>query len=117
MRDRAVEEVIRDLQEKIADGELSSRAAAEQIGTTVGSLQRHLAGHYVRSDSLAKYRRWLRGGSPEASVRPQAPDPASNVVSIGPRRLVEKAPPQPRPFRVVDLFSGTGGLSLGFELG
>ncbi len=37
--------------------------AARQIGVGAPTLQLHLEGAYVRSDSLAKYRRWLSQGS------------------------------------------------------
>lgn len=111
---------ILELGRTIADLGLSEGEAASRIGVTVASLKRHLGGAYVRSDSLAKYRSWLAAGSPEAVQRP-IPLPAE--VWFGPQPETSEVDPlrgpsrkPPVPHRVVDLFAGCGGLSLGFEL-
>ena len=46
---------------KIAAESLNHGQAAAQIGVTLNSLENHLRGEHVRSDSQAKYRRWLSG--------------------------------------------------------
>ncbi|MEW5848025.1 MAG: DNA cytosine methyltransferase [Myxococcota bacterium] len=93
---------------------MSPAAAAKEIGVTVSSLKRHLQGSYVRSDSLAKYRTWL-DGQPQPS-----PSPGGSVAS----RILGAAPQDPfvlpqtafkKPLRVVDIFSGAGGFSVGLE--
>lgn len=92
--------------------------AARQIGVGLSALERHLAGSYVRSDSLAKYRLWLDGqskqdaptvGGSQASRR-SALRAASPLMDFAWPALVPE-----RPRHVVDLFCGCGGMSLGFE--
>src|SRR5689334_10617844 len=78
---------------------LSSRVAALAIGVGVSTLERHLAGEHVRSDSAQKYRNWLEG-----RVAPR------NVFVLPPRenQTVEDAAdddlpaPPARPRYVVD---------------
>jgi DNA-cytosine methyltransferase len=117
MQDPSAEQILRKLQDEIDARGLSPREAATAIGTTPGSLQRHLNGHYVRSDSMAKYRRWLAGDQSAAVVAERPREERREVDEIAPPTLVESPPSGADPFRVVDLFSGSGGLSLGFEHG
>lgn len=94
-------------------------AAAAEIGVTEDSLARHLDGAYARSDSLAKYRIWLNGEAEDERQLDLLPgSETGNVRETSPLeelRLSEIDPPRSK-WRVVDLFSGCGGLSLGFEL-
>ena len=100
-----------------ADG-LTEGAAAAAIGVGAATLRKHLAGDYVRSDSAAKYRRWLQGEAPSQKGAASA----GATVAIDDAQWVaspwgdQKPLPPSQPFRVVDLFSGCGGLSLGFDL-
>lgn len=94
----------------------SEAECAKSIGVTPATLARHLDGAYVRSDSLAKYRRWLAGAPsttpvPAGGTSPRSAPPLEPVDPlVGPRTMPAE------PLRVVDLFGGCGGLSLGFEL-
>ena len=95
---------------------LEIKAAARLIGVTPNTLQNHLRGEHVRSDSATKYETWLAGRS------------VNQKVFVFPRREAfadshpedvadDSMPPVPaRPYLVVDIFSGCGGLSLGFDL-
>jgi len=101
---------------------LSRHQAAQAIGVTANSLQKHLAGDHVRSDSVAKYRLWLEPSEtlakPGTEVdrrdldRPPLPEDAA-LAAIG-------LPTDGRTGRgrelVVDMFSGCGGMSSGFEV-
>jgi site-specific DNA-cytosine methylase len=141
--------VLEALRQRLDELRLPLHLAARQMGVTVGSLERHLAGEYVCSDSLAKYRAWLADAgavspspdpappsSPQVNGRgrrrakPQVP-PAAVVqqslpglrqetdYDLGPDGspvLFAEPPPGAAPYLVVDLFSGCGGMSLGFDL-
>jgi len=113
--------ILDQVRKRLETDAIPPHEAAAEIGVTTQSLLRHLNGEYVRSDSLAKYRLWL-----ERNVR-QIRDSVPKVVQL---QLVERTEteelPQQRslwkdvripdqPHRVVDIFSGCGGLSLGFE--
>lgn len=120
-----MDDILRQMKQRLATLGLSVNAAARQIGVTSGSLQRHLDGAYVRSDSLAKYRAWLDGRqvSIKASRARKIPTLALDAVETIPANdhIPVLQLPKPlrtldRPFNVVDLFSGCGGMSLGFEL-
>lgn len=111
--------VLLDVRRRMKAGALSAAETAAQIGVGLASLQKHLAGGYVRSDSLAKYRRWLAGDaaqetSPNVS---QAPAPGVGRLVKDPLSEVSVAPEltQKGKLNVVDLFCGCGGMSLGFE--
>ncbi len=115
---------LREVRLRIESQHLDSREAARQIGVTPDTLDRHLAGEYVRSDSLAKYRRWLNQGTAskptqlrllEAAQRPSSPQDIEADILAGIRLTHSFQRPQ-RPHLVVDLFSGCGGMSLGFEV-
>lgn len=117
-----MEPVLGEVRERIAREGLSAKEAAKAIGVAVGSLERHLTGGYVRSDSLAKYRAWL---DPRRASRPGRMEPSANDATISESveqdRLadVRLSPTDAAPLRkhlVVDLFSGCGGMSLGFDL-
>jgi site-specific DNA-cytosine methylase len=113
-----------DVRIKLGERLLTETEAARAIGVTTATLSRHLDGAYVRSDSLVKYRRWISSdteikGSGQADRSPErevalaselvaSREPADSLVGPG-------AKPD-QPLRVVDLFAGCGGLSLGFEL-
>jgi site-specific DNA-cytosine methylase len=117
-----MDEILQQVGERIRSLGLTTREAAEQIGVTLTSLERHLAGAYVRSDSLARYRAWLAGrrtaAKPAASLFPDfAPDPPrAEDDALARLELVVESPGSGRPYNVVDLFSGCGGMSLGFDL-
>lgn len=108
-----------DVRRRIKAEGLDLKHASKLIGVTLDALARHLAGGYVRSDSLAKYRRWLgRGAAAPArqlklidtgSDEPGEPEPIPAV------QLVERLSTPSRAHLVVDLFSGCGGMSLGFD--
>jgi site-specific DNA-cytosine methylase len=98
---------------------LSESEGAKAIGVTPTSLSRHLDGAYVRSDSLAKYRRWLAGKTSTSGA--EAITPPETLTRRAPRAAPVDSLDGPQakptePLRVVDLFGGCGGLSLGFEL-
>ncbi|MEE7505134.1 DNA cytosine methyltransferase [Methylobacterium mesophilicum] len=97
----------------IASKRLSHKDAAALIGVGRTTLEDHLAGEHVRSDSAEKYRAWLAGRRradnvfvlPVAGQEPDLRLPED-----------EPVPPPSSPRLVVDIFSGCGGLSLGFDL-
>src|SRR5438105_4836816 len=60
----AMHPVLEKVQQRLSSEHMALAAAAREIGVTTSSLTRHLAGEYVRSDSLAKYREWLAQGAP-----------------------------------------------------
>lgn len=96
---------------------LSLKGAAEAINVTLPTLQKHLAGEHVRSNSARKYENWLDGRAIDENVFVLTPKAAEEEVSevIEPAEgLLAAAPRVPR--LVVDIFSGCGGLSLGFDL-
>lgn len=96
----------------IEDQGLSPSAAARQIGVGAATLRNHLAGEHVRSDSARKYENWLAGRQAAANVFVLPTRAEEAVVDA-----VLPPPPAPaRPRLVVDIFSGCGGLSLGFDL-
>src|SRR5687768_4705436 len=115
---------IRELQSRIRSEQLDLKEAARQIGIAADALPRHLGGAYVRCESLAKYRRWLAaraGGTAErlSIVRRQVATVNSKQSDIAPALpawfSVDRGIPN-RPHLVVDLFSGAGGMSAGFDL-
>jgi site-specific DNA-cytosine methylase len=98
---------------------ISLGAASDAIGVGVSTMTRHLAGDYVRSDSLAKYRLWLEGGdvrqdresgASQKSSTPQSKDAPAQLLGFESQPALLN-----RPRYVVDLFCGCGGMSLGFE--
>jgi site-specific DNA-cytosine methylase len=115
-------DIVARVADRIEEKGMSVMEAANGIGVTPDSLSRHLAGAYVRSDSVAKYRRWLDGDTPEDRGRQldllvSPPEATVTDEHAGLRDLVLTEPAIPRaPYRVVDLFCGCGGLSLGFDL-
>ncbi len=114
--------LLQRVEERIERLGLKRKEAAEQIGVTGTSLERHLEGAYVRSDSLAKYRGWLEGrqAASKTTTTRFAPLPADAGAGSGSAQpeMLFSCPPFTRdqPFKVVDLFSGCGGMSLGFDL-
>ncbi len=118
-----MEEVIARLADRIEREGLSLRDAASSIGVTVASLRRHLDGDYVRSDSLAKYRQWLSGAGVVAGTdAKQIRFPGDFEISPPAEPAPAHAPDLPlppagdHPAFVVDLFSGCGGMSVGFDV-
>jgi site-specific DNA-cytosine methylase len=118
-----MDEVLRTVKQQIARLGLTVKDAAEQIGVTAASLERHLGGSYVRSDSLARYRGWLQGrhatNKPTRAVFPDLPfppDEPERTATLQPLDFTCPAFHRDHPFNVVDLFSGCGGMSLGFDL-
>ena len=115
--------VLAQVRSQIAKEDLSLPQAAQEIGVTVQSLVRHLESEYVRSDSLAKYRLWLEkrpagfgNGLAEKRAKHKTPEIVQRTLTdpdpVGPHPRMQ--PPAKR-HRVVDIFSGCGGLSLGFD--
>ncbi len=87
--------------------------AAKEIGVGVQTLKNHLSGEHVRSDSVRKYENWLAGRADRRNifVLPVHPSEEYEEAEDG----VDLQPPE-APDLVVDIFSGCGGLSLGFDL-
>lgn len=108
-------EVMRLVAETMKRRQLSQRQAADAIGVGLPTLQRHLAGEHVRSDSVAKYRRWLQGRSGPRQVFAVVQDERVEEQVSPAAELTLPLPPS-SPHLVVDVFSGCGGLSLGFDL-
>ncbi len=112
-------EVIAGVRAKIAASGLSEAQCARLIGVTHASLKRHIGGAYVRSDTLAKYRRWVSGVIAMATKTESESFKSKEVLNAisthsSPFDVLAAKPDE--PLRVVDLFGGCGGLSLGFEL-
>lgn len=113
-----IDPVLIQVQSRMLSSGISPVDAARQIGVGLVALERHLAGAYVRSDSLAKYRLWLNGQSKQAvppstdgqAIQRLAARPISPLMDFNWPALVPE-----RPRHVVDLFCGCGGMSLGFE--
>ncbi|MGO7000374.1 DNA cytosine methyltransferase [Rhizobium leguminosarum] len=91
---------------------LTVAAAAKQINVGSQTLQNHLAGEHVRSDSVRKYENWLAGRTEDRNVFALPTRP--NEDSFEDETPLTMVPDHPR--LVVDIFSGCGGLSLGFDL-
>lgn len=111
--------VLLDVRRRMKARSLTAAEAAVQIGVGVMSLQKHLAGGYVRSDSLAKYRRWLSDDAPAQTPQSFAPALATPATELAddPLSALAALPELVKSGRlnVVDLFCGCGGMSLGFE--
>ncbi len=119
--------ILNKVRRQIKAKKLSVGEAAAAIGIGTSVLTRHLAGEYVRSDSLAKYRLWLNGAAHQGELRnPPAISPHQGVTAkpkqerqhntpIAISRLTSTAITPKDAWNVVDLFSGCGGMSLGFE--
>lgn len=116
-----LEAILEKVSEQIEVRGLTHKEAATKIGVTLQSLQQHLNGGYVRSDSLAKYRLWLDNESaskldskPSSNSKPTqkmtlADTEYGSVVLCG-----DHSGPL-KPYYVVDLFCGCGGMSMGFD--
>jgi site-specific DNA-cytosine methylase len=120
---KALDPALKEVARRIAQRRLSAEAAAREIGVTKASLERHLSGEYVRSDSLAKYRRWLSRNPTIAPTQlellevARRPAPKNREFQELVETRLGSRPERPdRPYLVVDLFSGCGGMSLGFDL-
>ena len=109
---------------QVIEGEgLKLSEAADLIGVTSGSLKRHLSGEYIRSDSLARYRAWLNARRSRGVRATQLPllgveDRAESDVddALAKKVFCHERPGRSKPYFVVDLFSGCGGMSLGFDV-
>lgn len=113
-----MQDLMTEVANKIAKEGLTVPAAASQIGVGASTLRKHLDGNYLRSDSAAKYRNWLNGVRARRdlpSAPPQRETQGEWPTISDPWEGVELVRPK-TPFRIVDLFSGCGGLSLGFDL-
>jgi site-specific DNA-cytosine methylase len=100
------------VRDEIAGRGTTERAAAAEIGVGLATLNLHLAGEHVRSDSARKYENWLAGRREASNVFVLHTD-----VQPEPEGDHENPPPPPtKPRLIVDIFSGCGGLSLGFDL-
>jgi site-specific DNA-cytosine methylase len=110
--------ILNKVRERIQQNKLTHDDAAAQIGVTTQSLAKHLSGGYVRSDSVAKYRLWLeqdvfKGTKPQThqpivAEHIDGHDSNDVIKAIAPRLPVA-------PYRVVDVFSGCGAMSIGFD--
>jgi site-specific DNA-cytosine methylase len=112
--------IITKVHAKILESGLSESESARSIGVTLATLLRHLNGAYIRSDSLAKYQRWLDGVSKSTTNTNKFKNKnyskkVDNFVKISDPFIGLLTKPD-KILRVVDLFCGCGGLSLGFEL-
>ncbi len=111
--------VLIEVQQRIEVRALTMTEAADEIGIGSTSLQRHLAGAYVRSDSLAKYRLWLDGTIARSGANASRPEDCAKVEAAETDPLTEVAVTahiaRTKRLNVVDLFCGCGGMSLGFE--
>lgn len=98
----------------LADRGVNPTIAAKAIGVGLQTLQNHLAGEHVRSDSAQKYENWLNGCAENRNIfvlSARLPDATDHDENDEPLVAVPE-----RPRLVVDIFSGCGGLSLGFDL-
>src|SRR5882672_11111395 len=98
----------------LANRGVNPTVAAKAIGVGLQTLQNHLAGEHVRSDSARKYENWLTGSAENRNIfvlSARLPDATDYDEDDDP---LVAAPERPR--LVVDIFSGCGGLSLGFDL-
>lgn len=111
-------DIMKRVSATIAMRSLTAKAAAVEIGVTLNTLERHLIGEHVRSDSARKYEDWLSGRVGRRKVFRQSDAPRQEGVTLElplePEVLLPTAPA--RPHLLVDIFSGCGGLSLGFDL-
>lgn len=120
-----LDQVLKEVLQRIEVNGMTLAKAAGEIGIGLASLQRHLAGEYVRSDSLAKYRLWLESGSAaRAAVGRSVDTPAQFGAPHQEPPLIADALADAvvgvqfklgKRLNVVDLFCGCGGMSLGFE--
>jgi site-specific DNA-cytosine methylase len=94
---------------------LSVKEAAVQANVSSNTLERHLSGSHIRSDSARKYEDWLQGRTAKRNIFRTNPTRRDRAVETP---LAEERAPSPpsSPHLVVDIFSGCGGLSLGFDL-
>lgn len=100
--------------ERITERAISYSEAAREIGVGAMTLQRHIAGEHVRSDSARKYENWVSGKATAGNVFVLPRGPIRVEAEAGPERALPEPPAEPH--LVVDIFSGCGGLSLGFDL-
>jgi len=107
--------ILNQVQRRIKIDRLSLQDAAGAIGIGVSALERHLAGDYVRSDSLAKYRLWLSGAGTDRLPHPQDDFVGTAAPIAYEEDKQEFSSSLNRQRNVVDLFCGCGGMSLGFE--
>ncbi|CAO3416060.1 DNA-cytosine methyltransferase (EC 2.1.1.37) [Azospirillum endophyticum] len=98
---------------EIESRRLSHKDAAALIGVSKSTLDDHLRGEHVRSDSARKYENWLEGQHQRNNIF-VLPTANQQLELEIPRDTLAPAPLRPR--LVVDIFSGCGGLSLGFDL-
>ncbi|MFT4053844.1 MAG: DNA cytosine methyltransferase [Novosphingobium sp.] len=101
------------MSERIRSLSLSAKAAAMLIGIGAATLQDHLKGEHVRSDSARKYEDWLAGRTGATNVFALPAVERQGIFNLEDDAL---PPPPEKPRLVVDIFSGCGGLSLGFDL-
>jgi DNA-cytosine methyltransferase len=90
--------------------------AAKMIGVGAQTLQNHLAGEHVRSDSAQKYEDWLLGRAENRNIFVVSPRQRAETAGSVDEEPSPSAVPPLNPWLVVDIFSGCGGLSLGFDL-
>ncbi|QWG14295.1 DNA cytosine methyltransferase [Bradyrhizobium sediminis] len=99
----------------IASRGLPVGVAAKIIGVGLQTLQNHLAGEHVRSDSAQKYENWLTGRTRSRNIFVVSKSRPDEDVYQEDEPFAPLTPPA-NPWLVVDIFSGCGGLSLGFDL-
>lgn len=112
-----MDQVVLGVADRIAREGLTIGQAAALMGVTPSTLRRHLDGEYVRSDSLAKYRAWLNGEQRGSSVMLplDIPEPTEDIVDGRVDDALPDLSHPVAPVTVVDLFSGCGGMSIGFD--
>ena len=99
--------------ERITSRGAPQSVIAAEIGVGLSTLRSHLSGEHVRSDSKRKYQDWLAGRRAATNVFVLHSTAADAIAETGPSDQAAR-PASPR--LVVDIFSGCGGLSLGFDL-
>jgi site-specific DNA-cytosine methylase len=110
--------LLKRVADAISEKGLTTKAAAAEIGVTPNTLERHLLGEHVRSDSERKYEDWLSGrvGRRKVFRQPNTQQQEGVALEISVEPEVSLPTPPERPYLVVDIFSGCGGLSLGFDV-
>lgn len=106
-------ELMARVRERMRSLSLSTKSAAALIGIGSATLQDHLKGEHVRSDSAQKYEEWLAGRTGTTNVFALPTAEREGTFDLEDDAL---PPPPGKPRLVVDIFSGCGGLSLGFDL-
>ena len=107
------EELMSRVRDRMAAQGLATKEAAALVGIGGATLADHLRGEHVRSDSARKYEDWLAGRRGASNVFALPTSERQPEFELRQDSALVR-PDKPR--LVVDIFSGCGGLSLGFDL-